>query len=245
MIVEVSTHSGWLSNAYVVGDEDGGTAVAIDSGAPLGPLFTVLDRHRLDLAAVLCTHRHGDHISGNAELVSKTGAAVFALGQETGHIPGAEPLDDGEERTWGGLRVKTLHLPGHTAGQCGFLIDGVGLFTGDCLFKGSLGGTVGPASSGFADARRAVERILELPDDTTIYPGHAGATTVGREKAESPLVRVMIGADPEGDRRCTALGRPGRLIALADDYDGGTKGWVRFDDDGSEAIVPGSRLEIS
>ncbi len=104
---------------------------------------------------------------------------------------------------------------------------------------------MGPASSGFADARRAVERILELPDDTTIYPGHAGATTVGREKAESPLVRVMIGADPEGDRRCTALGRPGRLIALADDYDGGTKGWVRFDDDGSEAIVPGSRLEIS
>jgi glyoxylase-like metal-dependent hydrolase (beta-lactamase superfamily II) len=235
--------SGWLSNAYVVGDEDGGTAVAIDSGAPLRPLFDALEQHRLTLAAVLCTHRHGDHVSGNSELVARTGADLYAFREEAGHIAGAEPLDDGEERSWGDLRVKTIHLPGHTSGQCGFLILGVGLFTGDCLFRGSLGGTVGPASSGFDDARRAVERILALPDETPIYPGHADATTVGHEKETSPLVRVMTGADPEGDRRCKAAGHPARLIALATDYDGGTKGWVRFDD-GTDAIVPGSRLDL-
>jgi glyoxylase-like metal-dependent hydrolase (beta-lactamase superfamily II) len=243
VIVERSMDSGWLSNAYIVGDEEGGTAVAIDSGAPLQPLFDALERHRLTLQAVLCTHRHGDHVSGNSELIARTGAEIYSFRDEAAYISGARPLDDGEECAWGGLKVKVIHLPGHTSGQCGFLILGVGLFTGDCLFKGSLGGTVGPASSGFDDARMAVERILTLPDETPIYPGHADATTVGHEKKTSPLVRAMTGADPKGDTWCKAAGRPARLIALANDYDGGTKGWVRFDD-GTNAIVPGSRLEL-
>ena len=244
MILEHSMHSGWLSNAYLVGDRDGGTAVAVDSGAPLEPLLHAMEGHRLTLAAVLCTHRHGDHTSGNAELARRTGAAIYALREETQHIPGAEPLDDGENRSFGDLRVRVIALPGHTSGQCGYLIEGVGLFTGDCLFKRSLGGTAGPAATSFEDARRAVERILELPDDTPIHPGHIDPTTVGEERTGNPFIRVMTGLNPKGNGRCSVMGRAARLIVHARDYDGGTKAWVRFDDDGVDAIVPGSRLQV-
>jgi glyoxylase-like metal-dependent hydrolase (beta-lactamase superfamily II) len=243
MILERSTDPGWLSNAYLVGE--GSDAVVVDTGAPLEPIVGAIDRHGLRLAAILCTHRHGDHTGGTEALARRTGAPVYALRPEVPHLPGAEALDDGEERAWGALRVRAIHLPGHTTGHAGYLVAGAGLFTGDCLFAGSLGGTVGPAASGFEDARRAVlERILTLPDDTPIHPGHSGPTTVGRERAENPFIRVMTGRDPEGSGRCLALGRPGRLVVLARDYDGGTKAWVRFDDDGRDALVPGSRVRV-
>jgi glyoxylase-like metal-dependent hydrolase (beta-lactamase superfamily II) len=243
MIIERSMAPGWLSNAYLVGQ--GGDAIVIDTGAPMQPIFAALERHRLRLAAILCTHRHGDHTGGNDELAGRTGAPVYALRPEVAHVPGAQPLEDGEERSWGALRVRAIHLPGHTTGHAGYLVKDVGLFTGDCLFAGSLGGTVGPAASGFEDARRAVlERILSLPDVTPIHPGHSSPTTVGQERDSNPFIRVMTGRDPEGTGHCVALGRPARLIVLARDYDGGTKAWVRFDDDGRDALVPGSRVEV-
>lgn len=231
----------WLSNAYLVGDREGGSALVIDSGAPLGPLVAALARRRLKLKAILTTHRHVDHVQGHFDLVRATGAPVFALRPETRHVPGSEPLDGEEERAWGGLQVRALALPGHTEGHAGYLIEDAGLFTGDCLFAGSLGGTVGPGASGFADARRAVERILALPDPTRIHPGHSGPTTVGAERAGNPFLRVLTGRDPEGQGRCIALGRTGRLVVQARDYDGGTKAWVRFDDE-EDALVPGSRV---
>jgi hydroxyacylglutathione hydrolase len=243
MILERSMDPGWLSNAYLVGDRDGGTAVVIDSGAPLPPLVRAMERHRLELAAILTTHRHPDHVQGHAELKRLTGAPVYALAAETPHIPSALALDPDGEVSWGGLTIRVVPLPGHTAGHAGYLLEEVGLFTGDCLFAGSLGGTVGSGASGFEDARRAVFRILSLPDTTRIHPGHAGPTSVGAERSGNPFIRVLTGRDPEGEGRCTALGRPGRLVVLARDYDGGTKAWVRFDD-GADALVPGSRVAL-
>jgi hydroxyacylglutathione hydrolase len=243
MIVERSMDPGWLSNAYLVGERVGGSAVVIDSGAPLAPILDALRVHRLDLAAILTTHRHLDHVQGHAQLARRTGAPIFALAPEEPHVTGARPLEFEEERVWGGLRVRAVPLLGHTAGHAGYLIDGVGLFTGDCLFAGSLGGTVGPGHSHFEDARRAVDRILSLSDDTPVHPGHAAPTTVGAERAANPFIQVMLGHAPEGRRRCLIVGREGRLIVLARDYDGGTKAWVRFDD-GQDALVPGSRVRV-
>src|SRR5262249_21267926 len=154
------------------------------------------------------------------------------------------PLDPDEDLAWGTLRIRVIPLPGHTAGHAGYLVAGVGLFTGDCLFAGSLGSTVGSGASGFEEARVAVSRILSLPDSTPIQPGHAAATSVGAERASNPFVRVLTGREPEGDARCLALGRPGRLIVRARDYDGGTKAWIRFADDGTDALVPGSRVVL-
>jgi glyoxylase-like metal-dependent hydrolase (beta-lactamase superfamily II) len=234
---------GWLSNAYLVGDRDSGTAVVVDSGAPLLPLFTAIEHRRLRLAAILTTHRHIDHVQGHVELARRTGAPIYALRVETPHVEGAQALDPDEELAWGDLRVLAVPLPGHTAGHAGYLIEGAGLFTGDCLFAGSLGGTVGPGASGFEDARRAVSRILALPEETRLHPGHAGPTSVGAERRDNPFVRVMTGLEAERQGRCVALGRPARLVVLARDYDGGTKAWVRFDD-GQDALVPGSRVMI-
>ncbi len=234
---------GWLSNAYLVGDRGGGTAVVVDSGAPLLPLLTAIEHHRLRLAAILTTHRHIDHVQGHAELARRTGAPIYALRAETPYVEGAQALDPEEERAWGALRVLAVSLPGHTAGHAGYLIEGAGLFTGDCLFAGSLGGTVGPGASGFEDARRAVSRILALPEKTRLHPGHAGPTSVGAERRHNPFIRVMTGLEPEGQGRCVALGRPARLVVLERDYDDGTKAWVRFDD-GQDALVPGSRMII-
>lgn len=244
MIVECSTDLALLSNAWLVATEVDRAAVVIDTGAPLDPIYRWIDAGGIRVLAILNTHRHFDHTAGNAELARRTGAPVLAFEREAPFIPGARPLQDGETIDAGGLRILTVPLPGHTSGQAGFLVEGAGLFTGDCLFAGSVGGTVGPAASGFEDAKRAIERILSFPDDTMIYPGHAGATTVGRERRDNPIVAAMTGMAEEDGRPCRALGREARLVALAADYDGGTKAWVRFREDGRDAIVPGSRLDL-
>jgi hypothetical protein len=160
-------------------------------------------------------------------------------------VPGAIALEDGEKREWDGVHVTAMALPGHTVHHGGFLVENVGLFSGDCLFAGSVGGCSDPAAAPF-DALRCsiVERILTLPDDTPVYPGHAEATTVGRERTTNPFVRVMTGLDTPGTTPCVALGRAARLIVLARDYDGTTKAWVRFQDTGADLILAGRRVEI-
>ena len=87
-----------------------------------------------------------------------------------------------------------------------------------------------------------MDRLLKLPPETRIYPGHTDPTTVADELEHNPFVRVWRGLEPEGEEPCTALGEPATLVLMAPDYDGGTKAWVRWPD-GSDDIVPGSRVE--
>ena len=121
--------------------------------------------------------------------------------------------------------------------------DGGGVFTGDTLFKGSVGGVHAPGSTGFADIKTSImDKLLKLPPGTHIHPGHTDPTTVADELEHNRFVRIWRGLDPEGDESCTALGEPATLILLGDDYDGGHKAWVRWPD-GADDIVPGSRVE--
>jgi hydroxyacylglutathione hydrolase len=83
--------------------------------------------------------------------------------------------------------------------------------------------------------------LLALPPETTVRPGHTEHTTVGRELEENPFVRVWRGLDPEGTERCTVDGESATLILWAEDYDGGHKAWVRFED-GRDDIAPGSKV---
>ena len=117
------------------------------------------------------------------------------------------------------------------------------MFTGDTLFKNSVGGVKAPGHTTYTDLRDSIMgTLMELPPNTIIYPGHAEETTVHREWDNNSFIRVWRGLDPEGSEPCTALGEPATLVLLGADYDGGTKAWVRWPD-GSDDIVPGSKIE--
>jgi glyoxylase-like metal-dependent hydrolase (beta-lactamase superfamily II) len=125
----------------------------------------------------------------------------------------------------------------------GFTGGEAAVFTGDTLFKNSVGGVKAPGHTTYTDLRDSIMgTLMELPPDTVIYPGHADATSVAREWESNGFIRVWRGLDPQGSEPCIALGQPARLVFLGEDYDGGTKAWVRWQD-GADDIVPGSRVE--
>jgi hydroxyacylglutathione hydrolase len=222
VIVERSMHPGWLSNAYLVADEPGGTAVFVDSGAPLEPLLEVVKRESLTPTHLLLTHGDPDHVAGNDELERRFGIEVTQGDVETG-----------------GLRVRALATPGHSPDGVSFVVDDVVCFSGDTLFKDAVGGT----TDDFEGIRRSVMDVLmQLPPETRVLPGHTDETTVEREWEENPFVRVWRGVDPEGDKPCRVRGEEATLVVWSPDYDGKGKAWVRFRD-GRDAIVGGSRVE--
>jgi glyoxylase-like metal-dependent hydrolase (beta-lactamase superfamily II) len=149
----------------------------------------------------------------------------------------------GEAIQSGALEIEPIHTPGHTAGMLSLLVAGTDVFTGDTLFKGSVGGVRAPGSTSYSDLKSSImDKLLKLPPETRIHPGHTDPTTVADELVDNRFVRIWRGLDPEGTESCTALGEPATLILLGDDYDGGHKAWVRWPD-GSDDIVPGSRVQ--
>jgi len=236
----------WLSNTYVVTDGAGTGAVMIDAGGPVAPLLEVLERDRCRLSHVLLTHHHHDHVAElDRVMAAHPDAAVLIHPLERSLVPAATgDLIPGERLSIGGLSIEPLHTPGHTAGMVSLLINGTDLFTGDTLFRGSVGGVRAPGHTTYADLKSSImDTLLTLPAHTRIHPGHTDPTTVAEELEHNRFVRIWRGLDPEEGRPCTALGEPATLILLGDDYDGGHKAWVRWPD-GSDDIVPGSRVEL-
>jgi hydroxyacylglutathione hydrolase len=220
VIVERSMHPGWLSNAYLIGDEPGGTGVFVDSGAPLEPLFEAVERQGLTVTHLLTTHADADHIAGDDEIRARYGVPVVKGDLETG-----------------GLSVHALETPGHKDDHLAFVINDALCCSGDVLFKDAVGG------GDFEQIRRSVMDVLmKLPPGTRVLPGHTDETTIGREWEENPFVRVWRGAEPEGTERVRVGGEPATLIVWSPDYDGKGKAWVRFDDR-RDAIVGGSHVE--
>ena len=210
--------SGWLSNAYLVADEPGGTAVFVDSGAPLEPLLAAAADWRVTPTHVLRTHSHADHIAHEGEL--------------------GLPVERGSLET-GKLIVEAIPTPGHSDDMVCFVIDDEVAFSGDTLFKDAVGG------GDFDDIKSAVLDVyMSMPHDRRVLPGHTDETTIGREWEHNPFVRIWRGVDPEGEEPVRVNGRDATLIVWSPDYDGKGKAWVRFDD-GTDAIVGGSRVERS
>jgi hydroxyacylglutathione hydrolase len=191
--------------------------------------------------------------------------ALAEMGDSVGKGVDVSPIEAGEMLQFGQLEVRPLRTSGHTAGMLSFLVarpsgstrPGVGagpggfqggeavVFTGDTLFKGSVGGVRAPGHTTYTDLRDSIMgTLMELPGETIVYPGHTDATSVAREWEQNAFIRVWRGLDPEGTEPCTALGEPATLILLGEDYDGGKKAWVRWPD-GKDDIVPGSRVEVS
>jgi glyoxylase-like metal-dependent hydrolase (beta-lactamase superfamily II) len=211
---------GWLSNAYVVADEAGGTAVFVDSGAPLEPLLAAVERDGLTVTHLLRTHGHADHVEHEDELARRFGLQVVTGDLETG-----------------GLRVEALATPGHSDDGVSFVVNGTVLFSGDTLFRDAVGG--GPAD----EVRRSVMDVLmTLPPEVRVLPGHTEETTIGREWEENPFVRVWRGEAPELGEPVRVGGEEATLVVWSPDYDGKGKALVRFAD-GTERILGGSRVE--
>ena len=220
MLVHRSMHPQWLSNAYLVADEPGGTAVFVDSGAPLEPLIRAAEEERLTVTHLLTTHSHPDHVAGDDALVERFGLEIVKGDLETG-----------------GLVVRALETPGHSDDGLSFVVNEIVCFTGDTLFRDAVGG------GDVAQVRHSVMDVLmPLPPETRVLPGHTEETTIAREAEENPFVRVWSGMEPEGTERVQVSGEPATLLVWSPDYDGKGKAWVRFDD-GRERIIGGSRVE--
>ena len=243
MIVERSLLPGFLTNTYLVGIP-GGAAFYVDAGGPVEPLAQAAERHGMTPTHVLLTHHHHDHVLELEDLIARhPGIEVLAHPAERPLISGTTgDLLPGTTVLVGELEVQVLHTPGHTAGMVALLVEGE-VFTGDTLFKGSVGGVRAPGATGYADLHSSVmETLLALPDETVVRPGHTDPTTIGAEREHNAFIRIWRGLDPEGTGSCIALGEPATLILFGDDYDGGHKAWVRWPD-GRDDIVPGSRVE--
>ena len=207
---------GWLSNAYLLADEEGGAAVFVDSGAPMEPLLEAAERWHVRPRHVLRTHADPDHVAHEAEL----GVEVV-----TG------PLEVG------GLRIEALPTPGHSEDHLAFVVNGELCFSGDIVFKDAVGG----GRDVPAIQRSVMDVLMKLPPETRVLPGHTDETTIGREWEENPFVRYWRGLDPSVDEPCEVGGHEARIVVDSPDYDGKGKLLVRFAD-GREAIVGGSRI---
>lgn len=244
MIIEKSMHAGWLSNTWLVADHPGGHAVLVDTGGPPKPILKRIEALRLTVTHALCTHHHIDHVSNNARFRKWTGCRVAGHAKERELFGELDlELEGGETLVSGDLSIRPLHIPGHTLGQLAFVINEEAVFTGDTLFKGSVGGTRGPGHTTFQDLRRSImETLMGLPRSMTVHPGHTDPTTIGDEWESNPFIRAWRGEDPIRESRCTVGGEPAALLLRARDYDGGTKCWVRFDATGAEDVVGGSAI---
>jgi hydroxyacylglutathione hydrolase len=236
----------WLSNTYLVVDDQGVTAMLVDAGGPVAPLLALAEREHYQLTHVLLTHHHHDHVAELERVLHRhPQAQVLIHPLERQFVPQATgDLMPGETISVGGLGIEVLHTPGHTLGMVALLINGSDLFTGDTLFKGSVGGVRAPGHTSYEDLRDSIMKtLLKLPPNTVIHPGHTDPTTVADELEHNRFVRIWRGLDPEGSGQCRALGEPATLILLGDDYDGGHKAWIRWPD-GRDDIVPGSRVTV-
>lgn len=242
MNLERTESDGWLSNSYLIDDGEG-TGILIDGNGVAGPLLESIAERGLAVPAVLLTHHHVDHVvlDGYSEL----GAKVYAHELTAGELPGVVDvlLSDGEVVEFGGLSIESLHTPGHAHGHLAFLVNGTDVITADVLFRGTVGGTRAPEATGIADLRASLERLMALPPETRVHPGHREPTTIGEESESNPFVAALLGEETPEGVPCKVGGQEAELLLWGPDYDGTNKAWVRFAADGEEAIVGGSQVE--
>lgn len=190
-------------NSYLLIGE--GEGILIDPGTEGERILSLMQDKGVEVRYIINTHGHFDHTGANGLVRERTGA-ILAIHRDDVELlgkisyqaslfgastnPSPEPdliLEDGDTLEVKGLTVRIIHTPGHTRGSISLLVDG-SLFTGDTLFAGSVGRTDLPGGS-YEDLIRSIkERILILPDDTPVYPGHGPSTTLREERATNPFL---------------------------------------------------------
>ena len=194
------------TNCYLVINEETKETVMVDPGAYPAKVKNAVKEQKLKLKAVLLTHAHFDHIMGIDGVREKFQVPVYASEKEQEILQDARLnlsaaygggytfsdatyVRDGEELEIAGMKIKVIETPGHTAGGCCYYIaEEEVLFSGDSLFCASIGRTDFPTGSSSQLVRAVRDKLLVLPEDTMVYPGHMEETTIGYERKHNPFI---------------------------------------------------------
>lgn len=207
MILETLAVGPFQSNVFILGNEETKEAIVIDPGDDIPDVLGILKKNALKLDRILLTHGHIDHVSGVKELKDATGAAVFLhkgdiflyeqlptqasfFGIAANDIIKIDTiLEDGMEIGAGDLKCRVIHTPGHTPGSVSFYFPSGIVFTGDTLFRWSIGRTDLWGSSHEELMSSIKDKLFKLDEKTKVYPGHGPATTIGAEKRDNPFLK--------------------------------------------------------
>ena len=197
------------TNCYLLADPEAGKGAVVDPGVgseeEIEPLLREAGRLGVEIALVINTHGHPDHVAGDEPLRAATGAEILIHEADAQMLlrprwrwPGLRPtrpdglLEEGDEVRVGRFPLRVMHTPGHTRGSISLYCAPAGLvLTGDTLFAGSIGRTDFPESSP-SDMLASLVRLAELPSSTLVYPGHGPSTTIGVEEKRNPFVRMAL-----------------------------------------------------
>lgn len=198
-------------NCSIFGDEQTHEAIVIDPGDEIERITAILDKHALKVKAIIITHAHIDHVMGAHKLRALTGAPVYLnendrelldaldiqaqwLGMH-GHLDKTEvdaDAVDGTVVTLGAAEFQVIHTPGHTQGSSSVYIPQENkLLAGDTLFRDSIGRTDLPGGNSRQILSSIKTKLLDLPDETIVIPGHGLDTTIGRERERNPFLRGL------------------------------------------------------
>ena len=194
-------------NCSIIGDELSHEAMVIDPGDNIEDIVAIIDQHKLQVKQIVITHAHIDHVGGAMKLRARTGAPILLnqndyallkmldvqaswLGMASpGEVKIEADLAHDQTLRAGNLSANVLHTPGHTEGSvCLYFPAEKMLIAGDTLFARSIGRTDLPGGSFEKIIRSLHDRVLTLPDDTTVIPGHGPVTTIGEEREENPFL---------------------------------------------------------
>ena len=206
MHIKRFTHGVCQANSYIVSNEGTNEVVMFDSCGCNDKILKYIKEKNLVLKAIFLTHGHFDHIDGLKMLKRETGADIcifydeekflnnpaYNLSDDLNFLDEAvEKADylfkDGEVISVGGMEIKVIHTPGHTSGSVCFMIEDC-IFTGDTLFRASIGRFDFPTSDGPTEIKSIREKLFVLDNDIRVYPGHGFSTTIGKEREGNPYI---------------------------------------------------------
>jgi hydroxyacylglutathione hydrolase len=195
-------------NCSIIGDEATHEAMVIDPGDDIEDILAIINQHNLKVKQIVITHAHIDHVGGAMKLRAQTGAPILLnqndyallkmldvqaawLGMKPpGEVEIEQDLKEGAKVEAGSLSANVLHTPGHTEGSvCLYFPAEKMLIAGDTLFAGSIGRTDLPGGSYQKIMRSLHDRVLALPDETVVIPGHGPTSTIGDERDSNPFLK--------------------------------------------------------
>ena len=209
MILEMLTVGPFQENCYVIGDQESGFGAIVDPGDEAARIALAVEQTNLEIAQILVTHAHIDHVGAVAALAEEYACPVLMhaeaepmleqlptqaimMGLRFGQVPTVDRyVGDEEVLEVGGLRLESLYTPGHAPGHLAFYVESEGVvLSGDALFAGSVGRTDLFGGNMEVLMRSIRERLLTLPDETRVYSGHGPQTTIGNERAHNPFLQA-------------------------------------------------------